>query len=264
MASEKSVVYLGNFVVRKMRQGWKSFSFRVQNHEKADSICACCGKKVFFLPLKTRSRFTTVTSMGSRDHEVCPHCFSKSRQRLEVLIFEKNPDWFRQGSAVCLHFAKEDCFDRFYKEHPEIEVHNCDKYPSEIGMEQMDILAIPYLESTVDFVVANQILEHVENDYTAMKEVKRVLKNGGKFIVTVPINLVAAETFEDQSITSEAERLEKYGQKDHVRMYGLDFKNRLQTVFEHVDEYKAREMYSKDEMYQYALSPEESVFVCTK
>jgi len=35
-------------------------------------------------------------------------------------------------------------------------------------------------------------------------------------------------TFEDPSVTSESDRLEKFLQEDHVRLYGRDLKDRIE------------------------------------
>jgi len=49
-----------------------------------------------------------------------------------------------------------------------------------------DALALPYLDGTFDCVIASEILEHVPADNTAIDELIRVLKVGGKLAVTVP------------------------------------------------------------------------------
>ncbi len=45
---------------------------------------------------------------------------------------------------------------------------------------------MPYSAETFDIVFALDVLEHLDNPELAVKEVKRVLKPGGLFIVTVP------------------------------------------------------------------------------
>ena len=49
-----------------------------------------------------------------------------------------------------------------------------------------DALALPYPDRTFDCVIASEILEHVPADNTAIDELIRVLKVGGKLAVTVP------------------------------------------------------------------------------
>ena len=38
--------------------------------------------------------------------------------------------------------------------------------------------------STFDFVISNQVIEHVNNDYKMVREIKRILKNGGQAYVS--------------------------------------------------------------------------------
>jgi len=46
---------------------------------------------------------------------------------------------------------------------------------------------LPFLENTFDVVVCTQVLEHIKGDLKALKEIGRVLKSGGKFILAVPV-----------------------------------------------------------------------------
>ena len=48
------------------------------------------------------------------------------------------------------------------------------------------ILELPFANETFDIVCAFDVIEHVEDDLTAVAEMKRVCKNGGLIAVTVP------------------------------------------------------------------------------
>ena len=82
----------------------------------------------------------------------------------------------------------------------------------------------------INIINAADVLEHVENDKQCMKELYRVLKPGGWGIFQVPIDWNRKETYEDKSITSLEDREKHYWQKDHVRLYGLDYPNKLSDV----------------------------------
>src|SRR4030042_3643786 len=45
---------------------------------------------------------------------------------------------------------------------------------------------MPFMKKSFSMVIANSTFEHIENDILAIREVSRVLKEGGKFIFSVP------------------------------------------------------------------------------
>lgn len=65
-----------------------------------------------------------------------------------------------------------------------------------------------------------------------MRELYRVLRTGGWAILQVPV--LRETTFEDPAATSPAERLRLFGQEDHVRVYGKDYRTRLVSAGFHV------------------------------
>lgn len=55
-----------------------------------------------------------------------------------------------------------------------------------VALNNANIYALPYPDDTFDAVILSEILEHVEDDVAALKEVYRVLKPGGVAAITVP------------------------------------------------------------------------------
>ncbi|MGY2001816.1 class I SAM-dependent methyltransferase [Blastococcus sp. SYSU DS1024] len=49
-----------------------------------------------------------------------------------------------------------------------------------------DLLHLPFPDASVDRVMASEVLEHIPDDATAVAEIFRVLKPGGRVAVTVP------------------------------------------------------------------------------
>lgn len=49
-----------------------------------------------------------------------------------------------------------------------------------------DVLRLPYADATFDKIVLSEVLEHVPDDASALREVVRVLKPGGLVAITVP------------------------------------------------------------------------------
>lgn len=54
------------------------------------------------------------------------------------------------------------------------------------GVREGDICAMPFADDSFDLVLATDIIEHVDDDQTALHEIARVLKPGGLVLVTVP------------------------------------------------------------------------------
>ena len=50
-----------------------------------------------------------------------------------------------------------------------------------------DITKMPFKSNYFDTIVCIDVLEHLENDEKAIREITRVLKEGGKAILTVPL-----------------------------------------------------------------------------
>lgn len=55
-----------------------------------------------------------------------------------------------------------------------------------LTLNNANIYALPYPDNTFDAVILSEILEHVDDDVAALKEVNRVLKPGGVAAITVP------------------------------------------------------------------------------
>jgi SAM-dependent methyltransferase len=54
------------------------------------------------------------------------------------------------------------------------------------GAARADLRALPVPDGSVDRVIASEVLEHIPDDRTALAEIARVLKPGGRVAVTVP------------------------------------------------------------------------------
>jgi ubiquinone/menaquinone biosynthesis C-methylase UbiE len=129
-----------------------------------------------------------------------------------------------------LHIAPEACFiPRFEKIHGDSYITADIESP--LAKVKMDIHHIPFEQNTFDVVLCNHVLEHVQDDLLAMREINRVLKPGGFAILQVPFfNPVPEFTIEDTTINDPRERERLFGQADHVRKYGHDYSTRIQVA----------------------------------
>lgn len=94
---------------------------------------------------------------------------------------------------------------------------------------QADITDLPFPDDRWDVIVCSHVLEHVNDDSSALKELRRVLAPGGRVVFIVPRRLGAA-TDEDPSVTDPKERTRRFGQADHVRIYGDDLEQRISAA----------------------------------
>jgi hypothetical protein len=97
-----------------------------------------------------------------------------------------------------------------------------------------------------------------------MSELMRVLKPGGWAILQVPIALVPESTDEDPTVVDPDEREARFGQYDHVRLYGRDYVARLERAGFSVEQFRAIEQFGEAQVRRNGLQPEETLFVCSK
>ena len=97
-----------------------------------------------------------------------------------------------------------------------------------------------------------------------MQELFRVLKTGGTLIAQVPIEENRSITFEDNNIKDKAKRTEIFGQYDHVRIYGSDYYNRLESVGFKTQAIDFLKEFSPQEIESFALPKNERIPLAKK
>lgn len=67
---------------------------------------------------------------------------------------------------------------------------HCSEYigelPDNVEFMQATVPPLPFRDGTFDYVVSFQVIEHIADDRRFVSEIYRVLRKGGKFIVTTP------------------------------------------------------------------------------
>src|SRR4051794_27384302 len=169
---------------------------------------------------------------GSRPDAICPRCGAQERPRALWLYVERRPDLLPRPQRL-LHFAPELIFRRRFEQAPGLEYLTAD-LDSPDAMVHFDITSIPYPDDSFDAIVCSHVLEHVEDDRAAMRELLRVLRPDGFAILLVPLDLSRDETYEDAAVTAPEARAREFWQHDHVRLYGRDFRRRLEEEGFHV------------------------------
>jgi len=129
---------------------------------------------------------------------------------------------------------------------------------------EMDLVHTPFKDNSFDVIICSHVLEHILDDGAAMRELWRVLKPGGLGFLQSPLDSSRAATFEDPQCLTPEDRARTFGQADHVRIYGLDYKDRLEKAgfAVRVDEYA--KTLAPDIIDHYGLISEENLYICTK
>jgi SAM-dependent methyltransferase/DNA-directed RNA polymerase subunit RPC12/RpoP len=215
-------------------------------------ICPCCGGRFRrFLPY----------GVTRRANAECPECGSKERHRLLWLFLKNRTDILTTKLRV-LHVAPEEIIRKNLLGMSNLDYLSADLV-SPLATVRMDITRIPFDDNSFDAILCSHVLEHVDDDHKAMLELCRVLRSGGWAIIQVPLDKNRGSTFEDPRVVSPSERERLFGQKDHVRVYGRDYKSRLERAgFTVRIEGYAREL--GDDALKFGLDPDEDIYYCTK
>lgn len=197
-----------------------------------------------------------------RNNVLSPSTYSLERHRL-LWLYLKNETSFFKAKLKVLHFAPESALMNQFKKLKNLSYDTID-LNSPIADIKADICDLPFLDNSYDFILCNHVLEHIVDDNKAIRELYRVLKKNGIGIFQVPIDYNRDTTFEDFSVTNKKERNKLFGQYDHVRIYGLDFFDRLQKAGFSVERCEYTSKLSKEDIIKFCLPKKEIIPICRK
>lgn len=191
-----------------------AFRLRGRKHE-----CTICGQGL--------KKFITIPD----GDQLCPFCGSRSRTRRLYFFLKENA--LIHGKV--LHFSPSRSVYRLLKNNPDITYFSTDFEDEFLADYRYDITQIPLEKDFFDLIICYHILEHIENDKKAMAELHCVLKPDGTCLIQTPFK--EGKIYEDFSKITEKERLEAFGQKDHVRIYSVEgLRDRLiESGFQNVE-----------------------------
>lgn len=210
----------------------------------------------------TYRSFLPYGRLAPRQNALCPSCLSLERHRLIALYLKEHTNFYTPGLKV-LHVAPEHCFIKQFESLHKENYITGDLF-SPLAKVKMDVHEIPFEDNTFDVVFCNHVLEHVEDDRKAVKEMKRVLKPGGFAILQSPVDYRVEKTYEDPTITDPLEREKAFGQNDHVRLFGKDYGQRLAESGLTIKEYKVANECSQEQIARYRLDKGEILYCCVK
>ena len=220
--------------------------------------CPLCGCQ--------RRKFLPYGYVTSRENALCPNCLSLERHRLLWLWLLRESDIGRGAMALprLLHIAPEVALMRKFKKMyaREAERYVTADLESPLADMHFDVQQIPLEDESFDAIICNHIMEHVEDDRKALKELYRIMRRGGWGVILSPVELEREKTFEDDTITDRAERTRIFGQYDHRRIYGRDYAERLREAGFEVYDIDYKNELSKAEQELYTLPADHLYIVC--
>jgi len=210
----------------------------------------------------TYRRLLPYGRVHSRANVLAPDSLSLERHRTCWLFLKNKTDFFNARLRF-LHLAPEYCFLKIFK-----SLSNLDYVTADLNSPwadiHLDVHNIPFEDGSFDALMANHLMEHVEDDHQVLCEFYRILRPGGWALFMIPLDISSTTTLEDTTIVTPADREKYYWQKDHLRLYGLDFIQRLEKVGFIVSAEKYAEGLGAERIARYALNPDEYIFFCRK
>lgn len=150
--------------------------------------CYCCGKESSFLIEQGATLLREAA---------CEHCGASLRNSDVMKTLKKttfNGQLFEKcknklyivntSSYGGVHCALKDLPNYIYSEYyPNIPSGQ----RAENGVLCVNLLNMPFDDESLDVIISEDVLEHIEDYMAAFREIKRVLKPGGVHVFTVPI-----------------------------------------------------------------------------
>ena len=203
------------------------------------------------------SKFLSYGYKTVRKNALCPGTLSLERHRLLWLYLDRETNFLSSNLKV-LHVAPEQVFYKKFKKLKNWEYFTFD-LNSPIADIKGDLISTNFKDESFDLIICNHVLEHIEDDKLALNEIYRILKYNGISILQVPMNVKRKNTFEDSSIKSKNQREKYFGQYDHVREYGLDFKDRVEEAGFEVEMINYSTKISQDLVIKYGLMKDDLI-----
>lgn len=181
-------------------------------NDSGKNYCPLCEKhNGSFVHLSNRMRFNF--------NYACPHCSSRPRHR-GLFSFYKEMIEKSTREVSILHFAPEPVFYALFRREGMV-YKTTDFFLEDVDYPGEDIQRLTLPDHSFDVVLCNHVLEHVPDDIQAIKEIFRILKPGGKALITVPGDFKRKTTIFFDNLNYNG----------HYRDYGSDFESRLKTAF---------------------------------
>lgn len=230
--------------------------------------CSVCGsstrtRKTFSFDFPVLSELDVVGG-EYRVGDNCPVCFSGARERLLHAYLLKSG--LAKAKRILNVAPERGIYESLFKGHPgyvAIDI-NPQRYDYIPNIEHGDLTGLKYADGSFDLIICSHVLEHIPDDQAAMREIARVLAPRGKAILQVPLAMKLKRTIEDASAADDKERERRFGQFDHVRIYGPDYFDRLRAAGLDVTFVGAAEAIAPLSIEALQVNPRERIFLASR
>ena len=189
--------------------------------DKLPYHCPCCDTylKSFVSGEYDRrpETFDTERYRNTDQKAVCPICRSLPRHRILVSWMDRNIDGIKGRNILV--FARSRALGSWMDRNGIVSV-SADLYnPADL---KLDIEDTGLGDDSFDLIICNHVLEHVSDYRKALRELHRIVRPGGRVIVSFPVDPRFDTVYEAAGTVSEQERIRLFGQADHLRVFGKD------------------------------------------
>ena len=235
-------------------------------------ICGCCGEKIYYRPLsdyyaQQREKYgvkpDVPETLNAVEYE-CPFCGASDRDRLLIAFLKLlEIDKAAEGEKL-LQFAPAKAIEHWINANcSSLIYHSTDLFVPDVtfcsDIQDMNMVE----DSSYDFFICSHVLEHVQDDRKAMKELYRILKQDGFGLFLVPISL-DRETIDEEWGLPSSDCWRRFGQGDHCRVYSKEgVVERLQNTGFYVHQL-GKDFFGVDVFLKNGLTDTSILYVLTK
>ncbi len=211
-------------VIGKITRELRKVSVRLTSRIRKDTLpyyCPCCDtylKRFVEGGYRTRpDRFNPARCEHTRQDVICPVCGALPCHRILALWCSNHREEMQK--ARILYFAPETSMSLW------MDRNGIPRTTADLAAGadlQIDIQETGLPDQSYDVIFCNHVLEHVDDFRAALKEMRRVLSSGGMFVCSFPMDPNVELLDEDPNVQTDEERIERFGQLDHKRVFGMN------------------------------------------
>ncbi|MDE1190688.1 MAG: methyltransferase domain-containing protein [Arachidicoccus sp.] len=198
---------------------------------KGDEVyCPCCNKHFsHFADFKYSLELTNSKRFKDTYKNIdCPYCYSHPRHRIVCFSLNHIKEKLKKNNVTALMIGAEYSIEKWFRDN-QINFITTDLFDKTADIKA-DIQNMPFDNNSQSLIICNHVLEHVPNVKVALKELYRILSQDGILEISVPTDKSFSHTIENTGELSVNERIEKFGQIDHMRIFGNDVEEIIRSA----------------------------------